>query len=203
MYYYCIILCFSFLPTIKPFSFALPFYRIKQNENIYFLELSSFMHPSDTKNQNQTKPKQNKTTKQTLKHSETPGEDPFYSGIYAATYVSAMQEGYDPRCLKVVATCKHFDAYSLELWDGIDRHHFNAIVDDKDLVETYFPAFESCVTKGKVKSIMCSYNEVNGIPRFATLFLAFFLFFSFSLLNFFSFLLFLASILYSPPFPFL
>ena len=34
------------------------------------------------------------------------------------------------------------DAYSLENWDGVDRHHFNAIVTDQDFQDTYFPAFE-------------------------------------------------------------
>ncbi len=34
------------------------------------------------------------------------------------------------------------DAYSLEDWDGIDRHHFNAVVSDQDFADTYFPVFE-------------------------------------------------------------
>ncbi len=34
----------------------------------------------------------------------------------------------DDRYVKLVSTVKHFDAYSLELWNGTDRHHFNAIV---------------------------------------------------------------------------
>ena len=33
--------------------------------------------------------------------------------------------------------------------------------------QTYFPAFRSCVEEGKVGSIMCSYNAVNGIPSCA------------------------------------
>jgi hypothetical protein len=34
------------------------------------------------------------------------------------------------------------DAYSLEDWDGVDRHHFNAIVSAQDFMDTYFPVFE-------------------------------------------------------------
>ena len=35
------------------------------------------------------------------------------------------------------------------------------------LIQTYFPAFEACVREGLVASIMCSYNEVNGVPSCA------------------------------------
>ena len=34
-------------------------------------------------------------------------------------------------------------------------------------IQTYFPAFETCVRVGKVASIMCSYNAVNGVPSCA------------------------------------
>ena len=39
-----------------------------------------------------------------------------------------MQEGEDNKHLKVSSCCKHYFAYSLENWNGIDRHHFNALV---------------------------------------------------------------------------
>jgi beta-D-xylosidase 4 len=98
---------------------------------------------------------------------ETPGEDPFLSGRYAARYVSGMQEG-DSKFAKVVATCKHFAAYSLEKWNGIERYEFDAIVDQQDLEETYLPAFKACVVEGKARSIMCAYNSVNGSPACAS-----------------------------------
>jgi beta-glucosidase-like glycosyl hydrolase len=97
---------------------------------------------------------------------ETPGEDPLLSSIYASNYIRGMQEGND-QYTKVVSTCKHFAAYSLEDWNGIQRYGYNAVVDDRDLEETYLPAFKSCVTEGKARSIMCSYNSVNGIPACA------------------------------------
>ena len=34
-------------------------------------------------------------------------------------------------------------------------------------VQTYFPAFHACVSEGRAKSIMCSYNAVNGVPSCA------------------------------------
>lgn len=103
---------------------------------------------------------------------ETPGEDPFLTAQYVRQYVSGIQGSpadplYDPRYIKAVATCKHYDAYSLELWNGMDRHHFNAIVSDQDFQETYLPVFQACVQEAHAKSIMCSYNEVNGVPACA------------------------------------
>jgi beta-glucosidase-like glycosyl hydrolase len=101
---------------------------------------------------------------------ETPGEDPFLTSRYAVNFVQGMQEG-DPNFTKVVATCKHFAAYSLEYWNGVRRNGFDAKVDQQDLEETYLPAFKACVTEGKAKSVMCSYNAVNGVPACASEFL--------------------------------
>eukprot|EP00475_Leptophrys_vorax_P031390 TRINITY_DN47558_c0_g1_i1.p1 TRINITY_DN47558_c0_g1~~TRINITY_DN47558_c0_g1_i1.p1 ORF type:complete len:741 (-),score=242.52 TRINITY_DN47558_c0_g1_i1:86-2308(-) len=102
---------------------------------------------------------------------ETPGEDPVLSASYAAEFVKGLQEGEDPRYVKAIATLKHFDAYSLENYEGVDRHHFDANVSAADFVQTYFPAFKSGVVDGQVKSIMCSYNSVNGMPSCANEFL--------------------------------
>jgi hypothetical protein len=86
-------------------------------------------------------------------------------------YVRGLQEGEESKFTKVVATCKHYAAYSLEKWNGIERYAFNAKVDQQDLDETYLPAFKACVTEGKARSIMCSYNAVNGVPACASDFL--------------------------------
>jgi beta-glucosidase-like glycosyl hydrolase len=102
---------------------------------------------------------------------ETPGEDPFLTSAYVENFVKGMQEGDDPRYLKVSSCCKHYAAYSLEDWGGQQRYGFNAIVTDQDEVDTYLPAFQSCVEKGRVSSLMCSYNAVNGIPSCANDFL--------------------------------
>lgn len=117
---------------------------------------------------------------------EVPGEDPYLNGQYAINFIKGLQEGDDYRYLKLVATIKHFDAYSLENWKGMDRFHFNAVVSDEgmqlfvailpqeyaiDLVQTYLPAFRAGVVDGGCKSLMCSYNEVNGVPSCANNFL--------------------------------
>ena len=89
---------------------------------------------------------------------ETPGEDPYATGEYAANFVTGMQEGEDLNYLKVSSCCKHFYDYNLENWGGVDRHHFNAISSDRDLADSYLPMFEACVREGRGSSLMCSYS---------------------------------------------
>ncbi|XWS14162.1 hypothetical protein CRYUN_Cryun36dG0100100 [Craigia yunnanensis] len=97
---------------------------------------------------------------------ETPGEDPVLAGKYAASYVRGLQTATGDR-LKVAACCKHYTAYDLDNWNGVDRYHFNARVSKQDLVDTYNVPFKACVVQGKVASVMCSYNQVNGKPTCA------------------------------------
>ena len=47
-------------------------------------------------------------------------------------------------------------ADSLEHWDGIDRTAFNALVDARDMQDTYLPAFARGVQMGKASGLMCS-----------------------------------------------
>lgn len=89
---------------------------------------------------------------------ETPGEDPYLTSEYVYALVHGLQVGDDPRYLKVVSNAKHFVAYDLEDWHGVDRFHFDAIVADLDLMESYLPAFETSVREARAASIMCSYN---------------------------------------------
>ncbi|PKI44097.1 hypothetical protein CRG98_035509 [Punica granatum] len=97
---------------------------------------------------------------------ETPGEDPMLAGQYAASYVRGLQGNAGDR-LKVAACCKHFTAYDLDNWNGFDRFHFNALVSKQDIVDTFDVPFRMCVMEGKVASVMCSYNQVNGVPTCA------------------------------------
>ncbi|VVA98240.1 unnamed protein product [Arabis nemorensis] len=102
---------------------------------------------------------------------ETPGEDPLVVSKYAVNYVRGFQDVHDgagkSRRLKVSSCCKHYTAYDLDNWKGIDRFHFDAKVTEQDLEDTYQPPFKSCVEEGDVSSVMCSYNRVNGIPTCA------------------------------------
>ncbi|MHA1489633.1 MAG: glycoside hydrolase family 3 C-terminal domain-containing protein [Promethearchaeota archaeon] len=91
---------------------------------------------------------------------ETYGEDPYLTSRMGVVFVKGLQ-GNDSKYLKLVATPKHYVAYS-----GLEseRHFFDAKVSKKDLWETYFPAFKACIQEGKAASIMGAYNRVNGEP---------------------------------------
>ncbi|EPS65933.1 hypothetical protein M569_08842, partial [Genlisea aurea] len=97
---------------------------------------------------------------------ETPGEDPLLTSKYGVAYVRGLQERDDgnKEKLKVASCCKHYTAYDLDNWKGIQRYSFNAIVTQQDLDDTFNPPFKSCVIDGNVASVMCSYNQVNGKP---------------------------------------
>ncbi|KAF3775602.1 Beta-xylosidase/alpha-L-arabinofuranosidase 2 [Nymphaea thermarum] len=100
---------------------------------------------------------------------ETSGEDPFLTSKYAIHYVKGLQQtdsGHPDR-LKVAACCKHYTAYDVDNWKGVERYTFNAQVTKQDLEDTFQPPFESCVIDGHVASVMCSYNQVNGVPTCA------------------------------------
>ncbi|MDH7599084.1 MAG: glycoside hydrolase family 3 N-terminal domain-containing protein, partial [Sedimentisphaerales bacterium] len=94
---------------------------------------------------------------------ETYGEDPYLTGQMGIQFVKGLQ-GDDPRYLKVVATAKHYAVHS---GPEPERHGFDAIVDDRDLFETYLPAFRDLVVKAHVASVMGAYNRVNGVPACA------------------------------------
>ncbi|KAL6008782.1 hypothetical protein ACLOJK_022008 [Asimina triloba] len=105
--------------------------------------------------------------------TETPGECPFVVGRYVVNYVGGLQDvpGQEERSpfrpLKVSACCKHYTAYDVDAWLGVDRFHFDARVAERDLIETFNRPFEMCVKEGDVSSVMCSYNRINGIPSCA------------------------------------
>ncbi|KAJ8754938.1 hypothetical protein K2173_015450 [Erythroxylum novogranatense] len=100
---------------------------------------------------------------------ETPGEDPLLSSKYGVGYVQGLQQrdDGDRDRLKVAACCKHYTAYDVDNWKGTDRYHFNAVVTQQDMDDTFQPPFKSCVIDGNVASVMCSYNQVNGKPTCA------------------------------------
>jgi beta-glucosidase len=89
---------------------------------------------------------------------ETYGEDPYLTGRMGVALVRGLQ-GDDPRTLKVAACAKHYAVHS---GPEPDRHGFDAVVDERDLRETYLPAFEALVREAKVESVMGAYNRTNG-----------------------------------------
>lgn len=94
---------------------------------------------------------------------ETPGEDPFLSSEYARVFINGLQgDEQSVGFLKVSACCKHFAAHSIEE----DRYSFDAVVDERDMADTYLPAFKACV-ENNVSSIMTAYSGINGVPATA------------------------------------
>ena len=89
---------------------------------------------------------------------ETYGEDPYLTGQIGTQFVKGLQ-GNDPKYLKLVATAKHFAVHS---GPESERHFFNANVTQRDLWETYLPAFKDLVVDASVYSVMGAYNRVNG-----------------------------------------
>jgi beta-glucosidase len=91
---------------------------------------------------------------------ETYGEDPYLTARLGVAFVRGLQ-GDDPKYLKVVATPKHYAVHS---GPEPERHRFDAAASDRDLRETYLPAFRATVIEGKAVSVMCAYNRFNGQP---------------------------------------
>ncbi len=91
---------------------------------------------------------------------ETYGEDPYLTASLGVPFVKGIQ-GDDPHYLKLVATPKHYAAHS---GPESERHHFDAQVSERDMRETYLPAFEACVKEGQAASVMGAYTRTNGEP---------------------------------------
>ena len=91
---------------------------------------------------------------------ETYGEDPYLTSRLGVAFVKGLQGG-DPRYLKLVATPKHYAVHS---GPEPERHGFDARAAERDLRETYLPAFRATVVEGKAESVMCAYNRTNSEP---------------------------------------
>jgi beta-glucosidase len=85
---------------------------------------------------------------------ETMGEDPYLSGVLGAAVVKGMQR-------HVCATLKHLAAY------GIPQGGHNAAtaeVGPNRLMTDYLPSFEKAICEGGAKTVMTSYNTIDGVP---------------------------------------
>ncbi|SFC72815.1 beta-glucosidase [Zunongwangia mangrovi] len=91
---------------------------------------------------------------------ETYGEDPFLTGQLGMNYVKGLQ-GDNDKYFKVVATAKHYAVHS---GPEVSRHVFDANPSQRDLWETYLPAFRTLVKEGNVQSVMTAYNRIWGEP---------------------------------------
>lgn len=79
-------------------------------------------------------------------------EDPYLAGKMAASFVRGIQSNGISSC------CKHFAANNLEE----RRMATDSVIDERTMREIYLQAFEMAVKEGGVKTIMSSYNKING-----------------------------------------
>ena len=70
-------------------------------------------------------------------------------------------QGNDDRYFKTHACAKHYAVHS-----GPEplRHSMNVEPTNRDLWETYLPAFKALVQKGNVREVMCAYQRFEGKP---------------------------------------
>jgi beta-glucosidase len=80
------------------------------------------------------------------------GEDPYLASKMVVPYVQEVQKNG-------VAVCvKHYALNNQE----VNRHTYDAVVDDRALYEIYLPAFKAAVQEGGAWSIMGAYNFYKG-----------------------------------------
>lgn len=93
---------------------------------------------------------------------ETYGEDPYLTGQLGMAVVRGLQGPADAKYDKLHACAKHFAVHSGPEWN---RHSFNAKdIAQRDLWETYLPAFKNLVVDAGVKEVMCAYNRFEDEP---------------------------------------
>ena len=91
---------------------------------------------------------------------ETCGEDPYMNAVLGVQTVLGMQ-GNNDKYFKTHACAKHYAVHS-----GPEplRHSMNVDPTNRDLWETYLPAFKALVKKANVREVMCAYQRFEGKP---------------------------------------
>ena len=90
---------------------------------------------------------------------ENYGEDPTLTSDLGVAFVKGLQGDKDN--MTAAACAKHFAVHS-----GPEalRHEFDAQASEKDMNETYLPAFKALVQEADVEAVMGAYNRTNGEP---------------------------------------
>ena len=109
---------------------------------------------------------------------ETYGEDPYLTERMGLAVVNGLQgtsfigpsgtssqsssSSQSSKYKKLLACAKHFAVHSGPEWN---RHVFDVQqLPERDLWETYLPAFKALVQKGNVAEVMCAYQRIDGDP---------------------------------------
>ncbi|MDD5991456.1 MAG: glycoside hydrolase family 3 N-terminal domain-containing protein, partial [Prevotellaceae bacterium] len=93
---------------------------------------------------------------------ETYGEDPYLTSRMGLAVVNGLQGPRDTKHKKLLACAKHYAVHSGPEWN---RHTFNIEnLPERDLWETYLPAFKTLVQEGDVAEVMCAYQRIDGDP---------------------------------------
>ena len=94
---------------------------------------------------------------------ETYGEDPFLTSELGVAFIKGLQG--DGEYMKAAACAKHYAVHS---GPEATRHGFDAKASEKDIEETYTPAFEAAIKEADVAGVMGAYNRVNTEPACAS-----------------------------------
>ncbi|RYY52954.1 MAG: glycoside hydrolase family 3 protein [Chitinophagaceae bacterium] len=93
---------------------------------------------------------------------ETYGEDPYLTSRMGVAVVKGLQGPADSKYRKLLACAKHYAVHSGPEWS---RHTLNLNnVPNRDLWETYLPAFKSLVMEADVRQVMCAYQRLDDEP---------------------------------------
>lgn len=93
---------------------------------------------------------------------ETYGEDPYLTSMMGVAVVKGLQGPENTKYKKLLACAKHFAVHSGPEWN---RHSFDIQqLPERDLWETYLPAFKALVQEAHVAEVMCAYQRIDGQP---------------------------------------
>jgi beta-xylosidase len=89
---------------------------------------------------------------------ETISEDPYLVGVVGTAYVEGLQSA------GIIATLKHFAGYSAS---RAGRNIAPVDIGPREFADVILPPFEMALRDGAARSVMASYNSIDGVPSTA------------------------------------